>query len=64
MARKMLDCRKIPSEIGCSLTVAGTEDEVLDTGVAHAVARHGHTDTPELREQLRAALEEVEPALA
>jgi predicted small metal-binding protein len=49
MARKMIDCRKVPNEIGCTLTIAGEEEEVLDAAVAHAVAKHGHTDTPELR---------------
>jgi predicted small metal-binding protein len=64
MARKMIDCRKVPSEIGCTLTIAGTEEEVLDAAVAHAVAKHGHEDTLELREELRAGLETAEPALA
>lgn len=64
MARKMIDCRKVPSDIGCTLTIAGTEDEVLDAAAAHAVAKHGHEDTPELREMLRAGLETAEPALA
>ena len=54
MARKMIDCRTMPSEIGCTLTIAGEEDEVLDAAVAHAIAKHGHADTPELREQIRA----------
>jgi predicted small metal-binding protein len=60
----MIDCRKIPSEIGCTLTIAGTEDEVLDAAAAHAVSTHGHEDTPELRELLRTSLETAEPALA
>jgi len=64
MTRKMIDCRKVPSEIGCTLTIAGTEEEVLDAATAHAVAKHGHEDTPELREMLRAGLETAEPALA
>jgi hypothetical protein len=64
MARKMIDCRKVPSETNCTLTIAGTEDEVLDTASAHAVAVHGHEDTPELREMLRGSLEPAEPALA
>ena len=57
MARKMIDCRKVPSDIGCTLTIAGSEDEFLDAAVAHAVAKHGHQDAPELREMLRGALE-------
>jgi predicted small metal-binding protein len=64
MARKMIDCRKMPSEINCTLTMAGTEEEVLDAAVAHAVAKHGHADTPELREMIRSGLEEVSPAMA
>jgi len=64
MARKMIDCRKVPNDIGCTLTIAGTEDETLDAAVAHAVAKHGHKDTPELRETIRSGLEDVSPALA
>jgi len=37
----------------------GTEDEVLDAGTLHAITAHGHTDGPELREQLRAALKDA-----
>lgn len=64
MSRMMVDCRKIPSEINCTLTIAGEEDEVLDAAVAHAAAKHGHEDTPELRESIRAGLEPAESALA
>ena len=64
MARKMVDCRTMPSEINCTLTIAGEEDEVLDAAVAHAVAKHGHEDSPELRESIRAGLVDAEPALA
>jgi hypothetical protein len=64
MARYMIDCRKVPSENGCTLTIAGTEEEVLDAAAAHAVAQHGHEATPELRETLRGALEPAEPSLA
>jgi predicted small metal-binding protein len=63
MARKMIDCRQIPNEIGCTLTVAGEEDEVLDAAVAHAVDKHGHEQTAELREQLRGQLRDAEPAM-
>jgi hypothetical protein len=64
MARKMIDCRQVPNEIGCTLTIAGGEDEVLDAASAHAVAKHGHEDTPELRELLRSGLQDAEPALS
>lgn len=63
MARKMIDCRKVPSDFNCTLTIAGREDEVLDAAVAHAVIKHGHQDNAELREMIRASLENAEPAL-
>ena len=62
MDRKMIDCRTMPSERNCSLTIAGTQDEVLDAATDHAVNAHGHERTPELREQLKAALADAEPA--
>jgi predicted small metal-binding protein len=61
MSRKMIDCRRMPSERNCSLTISGTEEEVLSIAVRHAVEEHGHDDTPELREKLRQALVD-EPA--
>jgi predicted small metal-binding protein len=64
MSRKMIDCRSVPNEIGCTLTIAGQEDEVLDAVVAHAVAKHGHDDAPGLRDMLRAGLQDAEPSLA
>jgi hypothetical protein len=57
MARKMADCRRFESESNCSLTIIGEEDEVISAAAQHAAAIHGHQDTPELREQLRAMLE-------
>lgn len=59
--RKMIDCRRMPSDRNCSLTIAGTEEEVLLIATRHAVEEHGHADTPELREKLRGALMD-EPA--
>lgn len=56
MTRKVADCRQFPSEKGCSLTIAGTEDEVMRVAVLHAVHDHGHKDTPELRNQIRGML--------
>jgi predicted small metal-binding protein len=64
MTRKMIDCRSVPSDNNCTLTIAGTEEEVLDAAVAHAVSAHGHEDSPELREMLRGGLTDAEPALA
>ena len=58
MTRKVADCRDIPSENGCSLTIAGEEDEVLTAATQHAMASHGHDDTPDLREMIRAGLKD------
>ena len=54
MARKFIDCREYPSEMNCTVFMsADSETELLEAAVQHAVAVHGHTDTPELRETLR-----------
>ena len=57
MARKIADCRRFESDSACTLTIIGEEDEVIETAAQHAAAVHGHTDTPELRAQLRDLLE-------
>jgi len=54
--RKVADCRLFPSEKNCSLTIAGTEEEVMEVALYHAVKSHGHQDTAEFREQLRTFL--------
>jgi predicted small metal-binding protein len=60
MARKMADCRRFESDNNCSLTIIGEEDEVIAAAVQHAVAAHGHEDTPEMREQLGGMLESAD----
>lgn len=60
MARKMADCRRFESESDCTLTIIGEEDEVIEAATQHAVAVHGHEDSPQMREQLRALLESEE----
>jgi hypothetical protein len=57
MARMMADCRRFESDSNCSLTIIGEEDEVIAAAAQHAVAVHGHQDTPEFREQMHAILE-------
>jgi len=62
MARKYIDCRAVPSTTHCSVTIAADSDqELLDVAVQHAVAQHGHQDTPELRTQLKQAIREGAP---
>ncbi|MGA2648303.1 MAG: DUF1059 domain-containing protein [Candidatus Sulfotelmatobacter sp.] len=56
--RKVIDCRRFPAEKPCSITISGTEDEVVELGVLHATTVHGHQDSPELREQLRSMLQD------
>ena len=54
--RKVIDCRKFPAEKPCSIAISGTEDDVLELAVLHATSVHGHTDSPELRQQIRSML--------
>ena len=64
MGRKVADCRDLPSETGCTLTISGQEDEVITTAVQHSVAVHGHQDTEEVRAWLRENLKDEAPARA
>jgi predicted small metal-binding protein len=53
MARMFVDCREYPSDMNCSVAIsADTKKELIDAAAQHAVAVHGHTDSPELRAQL------------
>jgi predicted small metal-binding protein len=53
MARVFVDCRNYPSEMNCTVAIsADTREELVDAAVQHAVAVHGHHDSPQLREEL------------
>jgi cytochrome P450 len=64
MTRKVADCRDFPSETGCTLSISGTEMEVLQAAAEHAVSTHGHVDGPELRAQIRDMLKDEVPTTA
>ena len=62
MPRKFIDCREFPSEMNCTLAIsADSEKELLDAAVQHAVAVHGHQDTPEFRKQIKGAFKDGAP---
>lgn len=56
MARMVADCRDFPSESGCTLTISGEVDEVVEAASQHAAAVHQHADGPELRAMIRSSL--------
>lgn len=59
MGRKFIDCREYPSDIKCTVALsADSEQELLEVAVQHAVATHGHSDTPQLREMLKSMFKE------
>jgi len=65
MSRMYVDCREMPSESGCDLAMAGSEEHVVEAAAIHAVTAHGHEDTMELRQQIRQTMkDEVPGALA
>ncbi len=64
MPRKYIDCREFPSDKNCTLAISGTEEEVLDLAVLHAVTAHGHQETPELRSEIRSLLKDAPEAKA
>ncbi|TDB90467.1 DUF1059 domain-containing protein [Actinomadura sp. KC216] len=61
--RKVADCRETPSEMNCTLTISGEEDEVVRAAAEHAASVHGHDDTPEFREEIRGMLRDEQPAM-
>jgi hypothetical protein len=63
MDRVMVDCRSMPSDANCQVTIAGTHDEVMELAVWHDVNAHGHVDGPELREGIEQQMTPVEPAM-
>jgi len=64
MSRRYIDCREFPSTTNCTVAMsADDERELLEAAVRHAVAVHGHTDTPELRKQLSTLFKTGAPPL-
>lgn len=62
MARKYIDCREFPSEMNCTIAIsADSEEELLEAAVQHAVAVHGHNDSPGFRNELRGIFKEGTP---
>ena len=60
--RKYIDCREFPSESKCTIAIScDSEQELIDAAVQHAVAVHKHSDTPDLRTQIRTAVREGAP---
>ncbi len=53
--KKTLSC----NAPGCSLTISGTEKDVVDTVVLHAVSAHGQKDNPQFRDQIRSMLKDA-----
>ena len=54
--RKVADCRLMPSESNCTLTISGEEEEVVRAASEHAVSVHGHTAGKELSDGIRSML--------
>ena len=60
--RKFINCREFPSDMRCTVAIsADSEEELLQIAVDHAVSVHHHSDSPELRQQLRQLFKEGMP---
>lgn len=57
--RKMIDCRRHPSVSGCTLSMAGTQEHLLEAAVQHMIAVHDEKDTPELRRMIQEDMRDV-----
>jgi len=64
MPRQYVDCREFPSEMNCTVALsADSERELVEAAVEHAVAVHGHKDSPELRKELAKLIKKGTPPL-
>jgi predicted small metal-binding protein len=55
-----VDCRDYPSEKNCTVAIsADTKEELIDAAAQHAVAVHGHDDSPQLRQELAKMIKPV-----
>ena len=57
------NCGKFPSEKNCKLVImAPTEQraDLIEAAATHAIASHGHKNTPELRRELGEMIETIE----
>lgn len=64
MGRRYIDCRAFPSVNNCSVAISADSDaELLEVAVQHAVSVHQHTDTPELRAQLKTLFKDGTPTV-
>ena len=59
--RVKVDCRKYPSERGCTVAISGSVDEVVELGWLHAKIHHAHKDEEEkgLKDWIRGNAEPV-----
>ncbi len=59
--RKKVDCRDYPSEMNCTSSSPARRRKWSAPPASTPSPSHGHTDSPELREQIRAALKDEIP---
>ncbi len=64
MERYYADCRDYPSEMNCTVAIsADSKEELLEASVQHGISVHGHTDTPEFRENMLKIFKTGAPAV-
>ena len=56
MTRSSVDCREMPSDNNCDVTISSSEEHLVEAAAVHMVTHHGHADTPELREEIRTTI--------
>lgn len=60
--RYIADCRNFDGST-CTVTIAGSKEEVLPLAMHHAIETHGHKNTPELRREIESMLVEETEAV-
>jgi hypothetical protein len=61
----MVDCGSMPSESNCQLIMVAPEDQrddLIEASVKHAVSKHGHEESKELRDGVTTMCETIDVA--
>lgn len=64
MTRYFVDCREVPSEMNCTVSIAADDpDELVEAAEQHMVSVHQHDPGSDLQNEIRDTMHEGEQAM-
>lgn len=62
MTRYYVDCREVPSQVNCTVSIAADDQEELEQAALHHMTNvHGHEESPKLRDEIRTTMHQGQP---